>query len=62
MEHRFVGVSPPPFSVCGISAEHVIVSQKMIIPKVLGGLSIVSDGFRVGAYLGLRKSHTYLHA
>jgi hypothetical protein len=24
-------------------------------------LSVVSDGFRVGTYLSLRESHTYLH-
>jgi len=45
MEHSLVGVTPPTFPVCGIGAEHVIVGQEVLIPEVLGGLSVVSEAF-----------------
>src|ERR687897_1022969 len=61
MEHGPVGISSPAFSVGGVSTEHVIVGQEVLVAEVLGGLSVVSDGFRVGTYLTLRESHTYLH-
>jgi len=61
MEHGLVGISSPAFSVGGVSTEHVIVGQEVLVAEVLGGLSVVSDGFRVGTYLRLGESHTYLH-
>jgi hypothetical protein len=39
----------------------VIVGQEVFVAEILGGLSVVSDYFRVGAYLRLWESHTYLH-
>jgi hypothetical protein len=39
----------------------MIVGQEVLVAEVLGGLSVVSDHFRVGAYLVLRESHAYLH-
>jgi hypothetical protein len=62
MEHGLVGISSPAFSVGGVSTEHVIVGQEVIVAEILGGLSVVSDHFRVGAYLTLWESHAYLHA
>src|SRR5215212_6715328 len=61
MKHGLVGVSSPAFPVCGVGTEHVIVGQEVLVSEVLCDLSVVSDGFRVGAYLGLRKGHPYLH-
>src|SRR5215208_4931952 len=61
MEHRLVGISSPAFSVGGVSTEHVIVGEEVFVAEILGGLSVVSDGFRVGTYLRLWESHTYLH-
>jgi hypothetical protein len=39
----------------------VIVGEEVFVAEILGGLSVVSDYFRVGAYLRLWESHTYLH-
>src|SRR5215218_8916258 len=61
MEHGLVSISSPAFPVCGIGAEHVVVGQEVLIAEILGGLSVVSDHFRVGTYLTLRESYTYLH-
>src|SRR5215211_3402531 len=61
MEHGLVGISSPAFSVGGVSTEHMIVGQEVLVAEILGGLSVVSDHFRVGTYLSLRESHTYLH-
>jgi hypothetical protein len=61
MEHRLVGISSPAFSVGGVSTEYMIVGEEVFVAEILGGLSVVSDGFRVGTYLSLRESHTYLH-
>ena len=33
-----------------VGTEHVIVGQEVLISEVLGGLSVVSDGCRVGPY------------
>jgi hypothetical protein len=56
-----VGISSPAFSVGRIGAEYMIVGQEVFVAEVLGGLSVVSDDFRVGTYLRLWESHTYLH-
>ncbi len=40
----------------------MVVGQKVLVAESLGGLSVVSDSFRVGTYLGLRKGYPYLHA
>jgi hypothetical protein len=61
MEHGLVGISSPAFSVGGVGTEHMIVGQEVLVTEILGGLGVVSDGFRVGAYLSLRESHAYLH-
>src|SRR5215208_7453183 len=61
MEHRLVGISSPAFSIGGVSTEHVIVGQEVLVAEILGGLSVVSDHFRVGTNLTLWESHTYLH-
>jgi hypothetical protein len=61
MEHGLVGISSPAFSVGRVSTENVIVGQEVLVAEVLGGLSVVSDGFRVGTYLTLWESHAYLH-
>jgi hypothetical protein len=61
MEHGLVRIPSPAFSVGGVSTEHMIVGQEVLVAEVLGGLSVVSDGFRVGTYLTLWESHTYLH-
>src|SRR5215216_5911842 len=55
MEHGLVRIPSPALAVGRIGAEQVIVAE------ILGGLSVVSDHFRVGAYLRLWESHTYLH-
>src|SRR5688500_18426748 len=62
MEHRLVGISSPAFSVRGVSTEYMIVGQEVLVAEILGGLSVVSDCFRVGTYLRLWESHAYLHA
>jgi hypothetical protein len=62
MEHGPVGISSPAFSVGGVSTEYMIVGQEVLVAEVLGGLSVVSDHFRVGTYLSLGESHAYLHA
>src|SRR5829696_3820459 len=61
MEHRLVGISSPALAVGRIGAEHVIVGQEVLVAEILGGLSVVSDYFRVGTNLTLWESHTYLH-
>jgi hypothetical protein len=61
MEHGPVGISSPAFSVGGVSTEHVVVGQEVLVAEVLGSLSVVSDHFRVVTYLTLWESHTYLH-
>src|SRR5215208_581827 len=61
MEHGLVGISSPAFSIGGVSTEHMIVGEEVLVAEILGGLSVVSDYFRVGAYLRLWESHTYLH-
>src|SRR5215207_6219541 len=61
MEHGLVRISSPAFSVGRIGTEHVIVGEEVFVAEFLGGLNVVSDGFRVGTYLSLRESHTYLH-
>src|SRR5215207_8379261 len=61
MEHGLVGISSPAFSIGGVSTEHMVVGQEVLVAEVLGGLNVVSDGIRVGTYLSLRESHTYLH-
>src|SRR5215203_2746718 len=61
MEHRLVGISSPAFSVGGVSTEYMIVGQEVLVAEILGGLSVVSDHFRVGTNLTLWESHTYLH-
>jgi hypothetical protein len=61
MKHSLVGISSPAFSVGGVSTEYMIVGQEVLVAEVLSGLSVVSDGFRVGTYLTLWESHTYLH-
>src|SRR5215217_4045453 len=61
MEHGLVGISSPAFSVGGVSTEHVVVGQEVLVAEILGGLNVVSDHFRVGTYLTLRESHAYPH-
>src|SRR5215207_8369872 len=61
MEHGLVGISSPALAVGRIGTEHVIVGEEVFVAEFLGGLSVVSYGFRVGAYLSLGESHTYLH-
>src|SRR5215207_6879962 len=61
MEHGLVGISSPAFSVGGVSTEHVVVGQEVLVAEVLSGLSVVSDHFRVGTYLSLGESHAYPH-
>src|SRR5215203_1420712 len=61
MEHGLVRISSPAFSVGGVSTEHMIVGQEVLVAEFLGGLSVVSDHFRVGTYLRLWESHAYLH-
>jgi hypothetical protein len=61
MEHSLVGISSPALAVGRIGTEHVIVGQEVFVAEILGGLSVVSDGFRVGTYLRLWESHAYLH-
>ena len=36
----------------------MIVGQEVLVAEILGGLSVVSDYFRVGAYLILRESES----
>ena len=57
MEHGLVGIPPPAFSVGGVGTEHVIVGEEVLVAEILCGSSVVSDHFRVGAYLTLRESH-----
>src|SRR5215213_11560577 len=61
MEHGLVGISSPAFSVGGVGTKHMIVGEEVLVAEVLGSLSVVSDFFRVGAYLTLWESHAYLH-
>jgi hypothetical protein len=39
----------------------MIVGEEVLVAEILGGLSVVSDHFRVGTYLTLWESHAYLH-
>src|SRR5215204_819766 len=61
MEHGLVRISSPVVSVGGVGTEHMIVGEEVLVAEILGGLSVVSDYFRVGAYLTLWESHAYLH-
>src|SRR5215203_1393135 len=61
MEHGLVRIPSPALAVGRIGTEHVIVGEEVFVAEILGGLSVVSDYFRVGAYLRLWESHTYLH-
>src|SRR5215211_2364333 len=61
MEHGLVGISSPAFSVGGVGTKHMIVGEEVLVAEVLGGLSVVSDGFRIGTYLTLWESNAYLH-
>src|SRR5215212_7769193 len=61
MEHGLVGIPSPAFSVGGVGTENVIVGQEVLVAQILGGLSVLSDYFRIGAYLTLWESDAYLH-
>src|SRR5215203_947519 len=61
MEHGLVRIPSPALAVGRIGTEHVIVGEEVFVAEILGSLSVVSDYFRVGAYLRLWESHTYLH-
>jgi hypothetical protein len=61
MEHGLVGIPSPAFSVGRVDTEHVIVGQEVRVAEILCGSSVVSNYFRVGAYLTLWESHAYLH-
>src|SRR5215204_6501903 len=62
MEHGLVRIPSPTFSVGGVGTEYMIVGKEVLVAEILGGLSVVSDHFRVGTYLRLWESHAYLHA
>src|SRR5215208_5224629 len=61
MEHRLVRIPSPALAVGRIGTEYMIVGEEVFVAEILGGLSVVSDGFRVGPYLSLWESHAYLH-
>src|SRR5215208_6557428 len=61
MKHGLVRIPSPALAVGRIGTEHVIVGEEVFVAEFLGGLSVVSDYFRVGANLRLWESHTYLH-
>jgi hypothetical protein len=50
-----------PFPVCGISAEHVIVGQEVLVAEVLRGLRVGLYCFRVGTFLAVWKRYPYVH-
>jgi hypothetical protein len=61
MEHGLVRIPSPALAVGRIGTEHVVVGQEVLVAEILGGLSVVSDHFRVGTYLSLWESLAYLH-
>jgi hypothetical protein len=50
-----------PFPDCGISAEHVIVGQEVLVAEVLRGLRVGLYCFRVGTFLAVWKRYPYVH-
>jgi hypothetical protein len=44
-----------------VRAEHMIVSQQVILPERFNGLSIVPDGDRIAADLGLGEHGSDAH-
>ena len=63
VEHIFVVVGPArlPARSVRIGAQHVVVSQNMMVAHALGRLRKVAQHSRIGADLGLWEYNSELH-
>ena len=63
MEGRQVGIGTRPAArPLRVGTQHMVIDQHVAEAEPFGRLSIIADGERVVADLGLRKNHTDLHS